>query len=122
MPNSQNCYLYACKVMFRNEILGVSLTTPGKLGPGLERSNWTLLNDKSLNVVPVLLVFFNFLPCLNCFSTSQSIHFFFKLLETCLIPWIKLPPVSHLSFSCSFYIWPSHSLQRKAIKASTFNR
>lgn len=121
MPNSKNCHLYAFRVVFRKESIGAPVMPPGKFGSALERSIWTLLNDQSLNVV-VLLFFLHFLPCLNCFFTSQSIHFFFKLLETCLIPWIKLPPVSHLSFSCSFCIWPSHSLQRKVIKASTFNR
>lgn len=87
-----------------------------------ERWSWALLNDQSLNIAVILLFFLNLLTCYKCFSTSQNIHFFFKLLETCLIPWIKLPPVSHLSFSCSFYIWPSHSLQRKVIKDNTSNR
>lgn len=122
MRQTLSCHLYLCKVTLTNEILGAPVVPPGQFGPVWERPSWALLTDQSLNIAVVLLFFLNLLICYKCFSTSQNVHFFFKLLETCLIPWIKLPPVSHLSFSCSFYIWPSHSLQRKVIKDNTSNR
>lgn len=58
MPNSQICQLYAFKVVFTKEILSAPVVPPGEFGPALERSNWTLLNDQSLNVAAVLLFFF----------------------------------------------------------------
>lgn len=122
MRQTPSCHLYLCKVTLTNEIWGAPAMAPGQFGPVWERSSWALLNDQSLNIAVILLFFLNLLMCLNFFPLLKTFNFFFKLLETCLIPWIKLPPVSHLSFSCSFYIWPSHSLQRKVIKDNTSNR
>lgn len=103
VPNSQNCHLYACKVMFTKKILGVPVMPPGKFGPALERSNWTLLNDQSLNVAAILLFFLNFLPCLNCFSTSQSIHLLFlqalrDLFDSMDKTSSSIPPIILLQF------------------------
>lgn len=103
MPNSQNYHLYAFKVVFTKEILGAPVMPPGEFGPALEKSNWTLLNDQSLNVAAVLLFFLHFLPCLNCFHASQSIHLLFlqalrDLFDSMDKTSSSIPPIILLQF------------------------
>lgn len=104
MPNPvQNCHVYTYKVMFTSDLLGAPVMPPGKFGPALERSDWTLLNDQSLNVAVVLLLFLKFLPCLNCFSTSQSIHLLFlqalrDLFDSMDKTSSSIPPIILLQF------------------------
>lgn len=89
--------------MLTNEILGAPVMPPGKFGPALERWNWTLLNDQSLNIAAVLLFFLNFVPRLNCFSTSQSIHLLFlqalrDLFDSMDKTSSSIPPIILLQF------------------------